>query len=625
MWFGYRLGTGPPWGADESRESARQNHSTLTTLHIFVLHVVTRSDADAAVGACGDVARNKHHAPPFTFVYTAVLTASTSTSGRSRPTQRVPTLVAGWMRFYSGVARLAGVLVVVGVRANFGQKEDTLALLGTLAGSSPQLCDSVIGHADPKKFSGQVYPGKDRWDFNEQRDKSDCESGFSGTICEDCPDVAIQTLWTSADRPSLWKNIVGNLVRSTYPGNVRLVLFDQSPTPNAALKRWVEDPGSRVVLGPNKRVDYYFVQADTKATHVATGAARNLNNRLCAGSDVILVMDSDDFFGRAYVSHRVSAWLHSAGSAYMSEASSHWFITPNANSTYSAWVEDRQHEVERTLLFPSYIALDRPSKGFGFDYTNEGHGFFVGVASYPARCSPTQMVGLSRNWRQQPPSENEMNLPVTSSRNHTYGVGAFTEIIKSDLEKLGIMVSVPVGENQIGEEHWARMMKDNEQKHGKRRLQERGQEQRPTAEEKDAGLKECLTTDKVNQIGACLKKYCRAAEVSAHSLLGAGKTNNPSLHSVRLICSHICSHMSRTSSATCLTLALLHTLLATLQIPVSAEAIIASWPGSTMNLAWNIGKYDTTTSAQSVMSAILDELGALAVADDPDPDRYRLE
>ena len=44
-----------------------------------------------------------------------------------------------------------------------------------------------------------------------------------------------------------------------------------------------------------------------------------------------------------------------------------------------------------------------------------------------------------------------------------------------------------------------------------------------------------------------------------------------------------------------------------------------------MNLAWNLGKYDTTTSTQSVMSAILDELGALAVADDPDPDRYRLE
>jgi hypothetical protein len=476
------------------------------------------------------------------------------------------------MRFYSGVARLAGVLVVVGVRADFGQKEDTLVLLGTLAGSSPQLCDSVIGHADPKKFSGQVYPGKDRWDFNEQRDKSDCESGFSGTICEDCPDVAIQTLWTSADRPSLWKNIVGNLVRSTYPGNVRLVLFDQSPTPNAALKRWVEDPGSRVVLGPNKRVDYYFVQADTKATHVATGASRTLNNRLCAGSDVILVMDSDDFFGRAYVSNRVSTWLHSAGSAYLSEASSHWFITPNANSTYSAWVADRQHEIERTLLFPSYIALDRPSKGFGFDYTNEGHGFFVGVASYPARCSPTQMVGLSRNWRQQPPSENEMNLPVTSSRNHTYGVGAFTEIIKSDLEKLGIMVSVPVGENQIGEGHWVRMMKENEQEHGKRRLQEReltaeekeadrlgrlqeqAKEQGLTAEEKDEGLKECLNTDKVNQIGDCLK-FCRAAEVSAQSLLGAGKPiwmNNPSLHSVRFICSHM-SHIFRQTN-TCLTL-----------------------------------------------------------------------
>jgi hypothetical protein len=60
-------------------------------------------------------------------------------------------------------------------------------------------------------------------------------------------------------------------------------------------------------------------------------------------------------------------------------------------------------------------------------------------------------------------------------------------------------------------------------------------------------------------------------------------------------------------------------------MPASAEAIISSWPGSSMNLAFNLGKYDTTTSTQSVMSAILDELGALAVADDPDPDRYRLE
>ena len=204
------------------------------------------------------------------------------------------------------MGRLVVALVSASVcaHARFGDKESAVHKLGTIGGSSPQLCESLVASAAP-----QMFPAG--WQFDKQRESSDCQSGFAGEICEDCPDVAIQTIWSSADRPSLWRNIVSNLVRSTYPGNLRLVVLDQSPTPSAALKGWIERLDNRGMLAPNRRVDYYFVRAPTKASHVATGAARNLNSRLCAGSDVVLVMDSDDFFGRAYVSNRVSAWLRS--------------------------------------------------------------------------------------------------------------------------------------------------------------------------------------------------------------------------------------------------------------------------------------------------------------------------
>jgi hypothetical protein len=113
------------------------------------------------------------------------------------------------------------------------------------------------------------------------------------------PTVAIHTL-TSAKRRNLDENLLRNWKRSTYPGHLTLMVYDQSETPSHLLQ-------SQQSVAKNRRIEYVFRNVSVEGM-VVTGVSRNkMLSR--TSTDAVVLMDSDDFYFPDYVSYMVEGLL----------------------------------------------------------------------------------------------------------------------------------------------------------------------------------------------------------------------------------------------------------------------------------------------------------------------------
>jgi hypothetical protein len=113
------------------------------------------------------------------------------------------------------------------------------------------------------------------------------------------PSVTIHTL-TSEKRRHLDENLLRNWKRSTYPGQLTLMVYDQSASPSELLQK-------QTGKAPNRQIIYIFRNVTAEGM-IVTGVSRNYMLSRTEG-DVVVLMDSDDFYFPGYVSYMVEGLL----------------------------------------------------------------------------------------------------------------------------------------------------------------------------------------------------------------------------------------------------------------------------------------------------------------------------
>jgi hypothetical protein len=168
----------------------------------------------------------------------------------------------------------AAILIALSLVTQFGAREDFTASLDDVAEQSEQ---------DPQMSEPPGFPATEAFTTP--------------------PSVTIHTL-TSAKRRHLDKNLFLNWKRSTYPGKLELLIYDQSPEPSQYLQ---EQAKASLGATDTRKMTYVFRDVTAEGS-VVTGASRNYLLSRTDG-DIIVLMDSDDFYFPSYVSYMVEGLL----------------------------------------------------------------------------------------------------------------------------------------------------------------------------------------------------------------------------------------------------------------------------------------------------------------------------